>query len=77
MRTISCRELGGACDLQFRGSDFEEVAAQSQKHGQEMQAIGDPPHLAAMAEMMQILESGQVESWLKAKIELFELLPEE
>lgn len=77
MKTISCRELGGACDLEFRGKDFEEVAAQSHQHGQEMQAIGDQPHLEAMAEMLKILESGQVESWLRAKMELFELLPEE
>jgi len=77
MKTISCLELGGACDQAFRGSTFEEVAAQSQQHGAEMAAIADQPHLEAMSEMMIILESGHVQEWMNAKIELFELLPDD
>jgi len=77
MKTISCQELGGACGQAFRGSTFEEVAAQSQQHGAEMVEIADQPHLAAMAEMMTILESGHVQEWMNAKMELFELLPDD
>ena len=77
MKTISCKELGGACSQAFRGSTFEEVASQSQQHGAEMVALADQPHLDAMSEMMPILESGHVEEWMNAKMELFELLPDD
>ena len=77
MKTISCKELGGACGQEFRGSTFKEVASQSQQHGAEMVALADQPHLDAMAEMMTILESGHVEEWMNAKMELFELLPDD
>jgi predicted small metal-binding protein len=77
MKTISCKELGGACSHAFRGSTFEEVANQSQQHGAEMVALADQPHLDAMSEMMTILESGHVEEWMNAKMELFELLPDD
>ena len=77
MKTISCTELGGACDLKFHGSTFDQVAEQSQLHGDQMKAAGDAPHLAAMAEMMKIIEDGQVEAWLQAKMDMFALLPED
>jgi len=77
MKTISCKELGGACSQPFRGSTFEEVASQSQQHGAEMVALADQPHHDAMAEMMTILESGHVDEWMNAKMELFELLPDD
>ena len=77
MKTISCKELGGACSQAFRGSTFEEVASQSQQHGAEMVALADQPHLDAIAEMMTILESGHVDEWMNAKMELFELLPDD
>ena len=77
MKSISCKELGGACELVSRGQSFEDVAELSQAHGQEMIAIADGPHLDAIAEMTRILESGEVESWLQAKMDLFELLPED
>ncbi len=39
--------------------------------------MADQPHLDAMSEMMTILESGHVEEWMNAKMELFELLPDD
>ena len=77
MKTISCLELGGCCEATFRGETFEEVANQSQLHAQEMMAIKDQPHMQAMAEMMAIIERGEVDYWLKTKMELFALLPNE
>ncbi len=77
MKTISCMELGGCCEEKFRGETFEEVANQSQLHAQEMMAINDQPHMQAMAEMMAIMERGEVDQWMKAKMEMFALLPNE
>ena len=37
MKTMTCRQLGGACDLGFRAESFEEMAELS-KH---VNAIGD------------------------------------
>ena len=33
MKTMTCRELGGACDLEFHANTFDEIAQLSQKHG--------------------------------------------
>ena len=31
MKTMTCRQLGGACDKEFRANTFEEIAEQSKK----------------------------------------------
>lgn len=36
MKTMTCRQLGGASDQVFRAASFEEVAALSKRHGMEM-----------------------------------------
>ena len=36
MKTMTCRQLGGACELEFRANTFEEMAELSKKHGMEM-----------------------------------------
>ena len=36
MKTMTCRQLGGACDKQFRASSFAEIAEMSKQHGMEM-----------------------------------------
>ena len=48
MKTMTCRQLGGACDLEFRADSFDEMAALSKQHGMEMFKTGDQAHLAAM-----------------------------
>ena len=61
----------------FRGRSFEEVAEQSQIHGSQMKDAADPEHMQAMDDMMAILESGKVDAWITAKMDFFELLPDE
>ena len=36
MKTMTCKQLGGACDQEFQAETFEEMAALSQQHGKEM-----------------------------------------
>lgn len=48
MKSMTCNQLGGACDKVFRANSFEEIAEQSKKHGIEMFQKGDKPHLEAM-----------------------------
>jgi hypothetical protein len=33
MKTMNCRQLGGACDKEFHANTFEEIAELSKAHG--------------------------------------------
>ncbi|MCA9099626.1 MAG: hypothetical protein KDA63_00655 [Planctomycetales bacterium] len=78
MKTMTCRQLGGACDQTFQGNTFEEVAELSKKHGMEMFAKGDEAHLAAMREMKELMnDPNSMKEWMEAKKLQFETLPAE
>ena len=47
MKSMTCNQLGGACEQVFSGAAFDEVAAQSQQHGKEAFERNDEAHLAA------------------------------
>jgi hypothetical protein len=74
MKSMSCNQLGGACDLLFSGETFDDLAAQSQQHGKEMFETSDGPHMAAMGAMMEIVKSGEMNSWMAARKAEFEAL---
>ena len=54
---MTCKELDGACDLEFHANTFEEIAQMSQKHGKEMFQKGDKAHLQAMSKMRDLMQS--------------------
>lgn len=56
MKTMTCNQLGGACDVKFTANTFEEMAELSRKHGMEMAEKKDAAHLAKMAEMQQLMQ---------------------
>ena len=35
VKTMTCRQLGGACDAVFRAQSFEDMAKLSKQHGME------------------------------------------
>jgi hypothetical protein len=74
MKSMKCNQLGGACDLVFSGETFDELAAQSQQHGKEMYSANDSPHMAAMGAMMELMKSGEINSWMAARKAEFEAL---
>ncbi len=74
MKSMTCIQLGGACEQVFSGETFEELAAQSQKHGKEMFGANDGPHIAAMGTMMELMKSGEMDSWMTARKAEFEAL---
>jgi predicted small metal-binding protein len=45
MKSMTCSQLGGACDAVFSGASFDELAAQSQQHGKDMFAANDSAHI--------------------------------
>jgi len=51
MKTMTCQQLGGACDLPLRGSTADEVIKAQDKHLKEAVAAGDTTHEQALDEM--------------------------
>lgn len=78
MKTMTCKQLGGACDLEFHANTFEEMAKLSQKHGMEMHQKQDAAHLEAMKKVQELMKSpGDMQSWQEEKRKEFEALPED
>ena len=77
MKTMTCKQLGGACDLEFQASTFEEIADLSQKHGMEMFQKQDPDHLEAMGKIQDLMQDPEaMKNWMGSKRKEFESLPE-
>ena len=78
MKTMTCKQLGGACDKEFRAQTFEEIAEMSKQHGMEMFKKGDEAHLNAMKEMQEIMKSPEsIQAWMEGKKKEFESLPDD
>ena len=76
MKTMTCRQLGGACDLAFHADTFEEMAELSKQHGMEMHRQQDAAHLEAMGNMQALMqEPDAMEKWFQARRAEFEALP--
>ena len=77
MKTMTCKQLGGACNEQFHANNFEEMAAASKKHGMEMFQKGDKDHLEAMNKMKELMNTpGAMNIWFDSKRKEFDALPE-
>lgn len=51
MKTMTCSQLGGACDFQLHGETADEVIKLQDKHLNDMVAGGDETHDVALKEM--------------------------
>ena len=51
MKTMTCRQLGGACDLELRGDTADDVIKAEDKHLKDVVAGGDTAHEQALKEM--------------------------
>ncbi|MES1219811.1 MAG: DUF1059 domain-containing protein [Bacteroidota bacterium] len=73
MKTMTCKQLGGACDLAFHANSFEEIADMSKKHGIDMFQKADKAHLHAMNEMQALMKTPDgMMNWLNEKGREFE-----
>ena len=78
MKTMTCKQLGGACDKTFSANTFEEMAELSKKHGTEMFQQGDAAHLQVIQEMFELMkEPEKMKEWFDNKRKEFEALPED
>ena len=79
MKTMTCNQLGGACDMEFHANTFDEISEMSKKHGMEMFQKNDEPHLQAMHKMRELMkspESNRMQEWLNGKRAEFDALPD-
>jgi hypothetical protein len=51
MKTMTCKDLGGPCDLAHTGNDANEVINAQDKHLKDAVAAGDTAHEAALKDM--------------------------
>ena len=73
MKMMKCNELGGACDKEFYGETFEEIAKQSKEHGMEMINLRDKDHINAMDKMGELMkDSKNLDKWMDERKEIFD-----
>ncbi|NQZ81082.1 MAG: DUF1059 domain-containing protein [Colwellia sp.] len=78
MKTMTCKQLGGACDKQFQANSFEEIAELSKSHGMEMFQKQDAEHLVAMGKISELMKQPQaMQNWFEAKKKEFDALAED
>jgi predicted small metal-binding protein len=51
MKSMTCQQLGGPCDLELRGSTADEVIKAQDRHLKEMVEGGDTAHEPALTAM--------------------------
>jgi hypothetical protein len=76
MKTMTCKQLGGACDQTFSANSFDEIAMLVSKHAREMVQNGDLAHVEAMNEMRSNMTSPEaMKAWMDDKRKAFDALP--
>jgi predicted small metal-binding protein len=51
MKTMTCKQLGGPCDLQLQGTTADEVIKAQDRHLKDAVAAGDATHEDALKRM--------------------------
>ena len=78
MKTMTCAQLGGACDVIFTAETFDEIGELSKANGAEMMQKGDPAHLQAMQAMMDLMQDPEaMGKWFEDKRAEFDALPDD
>ncbi|PXW33439.1 UNVERIFIED_CONTAM: uncharacterized protein DUF1059 [Williamsia faeni] len=78
MKTMTCKQLGGPCDLELRGEKADEVIQAQDRHLKEAVANGDATHESALKDMQGRWKkpiSGL--GWYRATKKAFKELPED
>ena len=78
MKTMTCRQLGGACDEAFQADSFEKIAEMSKNHAMEMFQKGDEEHIQARDKMKGLMQDpNAMKLWFESKRAEFEALPDD
>lgn len=74
MKTMTCKQLGGACEKIFQANSFDEIVEMSKQHGMEMFQKQDKAHLEAMSRIQQMMKNPEaMNEWFDNKKKEFEL----
>jgi hypothetical protein len=77
MKTMTCKDLAGACDAEFHAETFDEMAEMSKKHGMEMLARDDQAHIEAMEKMKELMgDPVAMKEWFETVQKTFDSLSE-
>lgn len=75
MKTMTCKQLGGACDKAFSANTFDEIINMSKNHGMKMFKQKDKRHLDAMEKISLLMQDqNKMEEWFNQKKEVFNAL---
>jgi len=78
MKTMTCKQLGGACEKEFHADTFDGIAEMSKQHGTDMFQSNDEDHLKAMNEMRELMQNPDaMKEWFENKRKEFEASPED
>jgi hypothetical protein len=79
MKTMTCKQLAGACDMEFHAETFEEMGELSKKHAMEMAEKGDQAHIDKMEEMKEnsMNKPEDIKEWFEKVQKEFNELPED
>ncbi len=78
MKTMTCEQLGGACDEAFAAESFEKIAEMSKAHAMQMFQQGDAAHLLAAEKMKNSMQDPcAMKNWFESKRKEFEALAED
>lgn len=78
MKTMTCKQLGGACNQTFSANSFDEIAMMVSKHAREMVQRGDAAHIEAMNEMRSNMNSQEtMNAWMDEKRKAFNSSPDD
>lgn len=78
MKTMTCNQLGGACNDAFQGNSFEELGELSRSHAMKMFQQGDEEHIKAAEGMKELMQDPDaMKAWFDSKRKEFDELPED
>ena len=78
MKSMTCKQLGGACEQIFQADTFEEIAEMSKQHGMEMFQQQDADHLKAMQAMQALMQNPEaMQAWFAGRKAAFDALPDD
>lgn len=75
---MTCKELGGACDIKFQAETFGQMTEISMQHGIEMMQENDEAHLKAIQNMKEIMQNPvMMNQWFVERQAEFDALEED
>ena len=78
MKTMTCKQLGGACDIKLQAETFGQMTEISMQHGIEMMQQNDEAHMKAITNMKEIMQNpATMNQWFEERKAEFDALPED